>query len=174
MRPVKFLVPIGGLLLLAGCGGTLPKASTADPAAVRAMLQAKVDSGELPTLDLTTSVTGTDADHNGVRDDIDGLIAKQPAVSGQMAALTQVAQSIQATLTLDTKDPAAVAAVATSMSKAVACLFTQYDGPTAAGQFHWLQEMSINTMPRLQAYDLFNIAMNNSVNPLATGSVCNA
>jgi len=29
-------------------------------------------------------------------------------------------------------------------------------------------------MPRLQAYDHFNIAMNNSVTHLETGAVCNA
>jgi hypothetical protein len=60
------------------------------------------------------------------------------------------------------------------MRKAVACLFTQFDGATAPGRFHWIQEISINTLPRLQAYDQFNIAMNNSVAQMATGDVCNA
>ena len=58
--------------------------------------------------------------------------------------------------------------------KAIACLFTQYDSTSAAGRFHWIQEISINTMPRLKAYDLFNVAMNNSVTQMATGEVCNA
>ncbi len=138
------------------------------------MLQAQVASGVLPTLDITASVTGTDADNNGVRDDIDAVIAKQGDSSVQRAALTQFAQSIQATLTLDVTNQAAVTTVATGMRKAVACLFTQYDATTAGGHVRWLEEISINTMPRLQAYEQFNIAMNNSVTALETGTVCNA
>jgi hypothetical protein len=133
-----------------------------------------VASGVLPTLDVTSSITGTDADNNGVRDDIDAIIAKQTDTSVQRAALTQFAQSIQATLTLDVTNQSAVANVATGVRKAVACLFTQYDATTAAARVNWLQEISINTLPRLQAYDQFNIAMNNSVTSLVKGAVCNA
>ena len=138
------------------------------------MLQAQVASGALPTLDVTGSVTGTDADNNGVRDDIDAIIAKQGDSSGQRAALTQFAQSVQATLTLDVTNQAAVTTVATGVRKAIACLFTRYDASTAGGRANWLQEISINTMPRLQAYDRFNVAMNGSVTALETGAVCNA
>ena len=88
--------------------------------------------------------------------------------------MKQVAQSIQGTLTLNVSDSTAVTAAATGMRKAIACLFTQYDSTSAAGRFHWIQEISINTMPRLKAYDLFNVAMNNSVTQMATGEVCNA
>lgn len=133
-----------------------------------------VASGALPTLDVTASVTGTDVDNNGVRDDIDTIIAKQTDTSVQRAALTQFAQSIQATLTLDVTNQSAVAAAATGVRKAIACLFTQYDATTAADRLNWLQEITINTLPRLQAYDRFNIAMNNSVAALETGTVCNA
>jgi hypothetical protein len=179
----KGAIPIVGCLFwLAACSSShtapaasAPPASTPpDSTALVTQLQAAVTSGDLPTLDLATSVTGTDADHNGIRDDIDALIAKQADMPVQRAALSQVAQSIQATLTLDATNATATAAVALNMRKAIACLFTQYDGQTATGRFHWLQEVSINTMPRLQAYDHFNIAMNNSATPMATGTVCNA
>ncbi len=164
---------------LVACGGDHDAPVAAAPAAPAAsttlsQLQADVASGQLPTLDLTTSVAGTDADANGIRDDIDALIAKQPDLPAQRAALSQVAQSIQATLSLDPSKADAGPAAAAGMRKAIACLFTQYDGPTASGKFHWLQEVSINTMVRLQAYDRFNIAMNNSATPMATGTVCNA
>jgi hypothetical protein len=138
------------------------------------MLQAKVAGGELPTLDVSSSVTGAHVNSDGVRDDIDTLIAAQTDTPAQKAALTQLAQSIQGTLTLNVSDSTAVTAAATGMRKAIACLFTQYDSTLAAGRFHWIQEISINTMPRLKAYDLFNVAMNNSVAQMATGEVCNA
>ena len=138
------------------------------------MLQAKVAGGELPTLDVSSSVTGAQVNSDGVRDDIDTLIAAQTDTPAQKAALKQVAQSIQGTLTLNVSDSTAVTAAATGMRKAIACLFTQYDSTSAAGRFHWIQEISINTMPRLKAYDLFNVAMNISVTQMATGEVCNA
>jgi hypothetical protein len=159
---------LGCTLWLAACGG-----SSSPPTALT-MLQAKVAGGELPTLDVSSSVTGAHVNSDGVRDDIDTLIAAQTDTPAQKAALTQVAQSIQGTLTLSVSDSTAVTAAATGMRKAIACLFTQYDSTLAAGRFHWIQEISINTMPRLKAYDHFNVAMNNSVAHMATGEVCNA
>lgn len=163
---------------LAACGhdDDAPAPPTPPPATTGPLsqLQADVASGVLPTLDLTASVTGTDTNGNGIRDDIDALIAKQPDLPLQRAALVQVAHSIQATLSLDPGNAGASAAAAADMRKAIACLFVQYDAPVASGRFHWIQEVSINTMVRLQAYDQFNIAMNNSATPMATGAVCNA
>jgi len=177
-RRFKRVLPIVGCVwCLAACHGSNQDASASPPPANSALvtqLQAAVTSGTLPTLDLTASVTGTDADHNGIRDDIDALIAQQADMPVQRAALSQLAQSIQATLTLDATNAPATAAVAMGMRQAIACLFTQYDAQTAAGRFHWLQEVSINTLVRLKAYDHFNIAMNNSATPMATGTVCNA
>jgi hypothetical protein len=163
------------VLWLTACGGG-SSASQGPPAppTVAASMMALVASGVLPTLDVTTSITGTDANNNGVRDDLDTLIAGQTDTPSQKAALTQAAQSIQATLTLNTGDASAVATAATGMRKSIACLYAQYDAATAGGRFHWIQEMSINTMPRLKAYDAFNIAMNNSVTHLEQGAVCNA
>jgi len=180
-RLLRAIAIVGCVTGLAACGSDhdSPATPTSPPesppaATVLSQLQADVASGVLPTLDVTTSVTGTDANGNGIRDDIDALIAKQPDQPSQQAALSQVAQSLQATLTLDPTNASASATAATGMRKAIACLFVQYDATVAAGRFHWLQEVSINTMARLQAYDKFNIAMNNTATPMATGTVCNA
>jgi len=174
VQAIAIMGCVGGL---SACGhDNDTPATTTPPAATSPLLtqlQSDVTSGVLPTLDVTASVTGTDANSNGIRDDIDALIAKQGDLPAQLAALSQVAQSLQATLSLDTTNATATAAAATSMRKAIACLFVQYDGPTASGKFHWLQEMSINTMARLQAYDKFNIAMNSSATSMSTGTVCN-
>jgi hypothetical protein len=153
-----------------GSGG----ASSSSAPTVAQQLQALVASGDLPTLDVGSSIAGTDADSNGVRDDIDALIRAQSDTPVQLAALTQFAQSIQATLTLDVTNSSAVSTVAANVRSAVACLFTQYDATIAAQRAHWMQEISINTLPRLQAYDHFNAIMSGTVTPAATGAVCNA
>ena len=178
---MRTIAIVGWACGLAACGSghDSPAAPTSPPATTPLttpleQLQADVASGVLPTLDVTASVTGTDANGNGIRDDIDALIAKQPDLPAQRAALSQVAQSLQAALSLDPGNAGASANVATGMRKAIACLFVQYDATSASGKFHWMQEVSINTMARLQAYDRFNIAMNNSATPMATGAVCNA
>ena len=95
------------------------------------MLQAKVAGGELPTLDASSSVTGAHVNSDGVRDDIDTLIAAQTDTPAQKAALTQVAQSIQGTLTLNVSDSTAVTAAATGMRNG-AVVFT-LNGNTTTG-----------------------------------------
>jgi hypothetical protein len=169
----RALVVAGCVLWLSACGGSSGSGGSS-ASTVAAQLQALVASGALPTLDVSSSVTGTDADSNGVRDDIDAIIRAQSDTGTQKAALTQFAQSIQATLTLDATNSSAVSAAAGSVRTAVACLFTQYDGATAAKRARWIQEISINTMVRLQAYDKFNAVMSGTVTPAATGAVCNA
>ncbi|MEJ0034961.1 MAG: hypothetical protein WDO68_02550 [Gammaproteobacteria bacterium] len=176
-RLMRAIAIVGCVSGLAACGGDHDAPATPPPPpapTTLSQLQADVASGVLPTLDLTASVTGTDTNGNGIRDDIEALIAKQSDLPLQRAALTQVAHSIQATLSLDPGNAGASATAAADMRKAIACLFVQYDASVASGRFHWIQEVSINTLTRLQAYDRFNISMNNSATPMATGAVCNA
>ncbi len=153
---------------LVACGGSDA------PLTVEQQLQAMEQAGTLPKLDVTDSVTGTDGDANGVRDDVDKIIAAQSDTQVQRAALTQLAQSIQASLAGSSSDSAAVAATSSKMNLAVACIFLRYtDATQAAGQVRWLEEISVNTMPRLNAYEAFNHAMSGSVTHSATGAVCN-
>jgi CheY-like chemotaxis protein len=159
---------VGCTLGLVACGG-----NDASPT-VEQQLQALEQAGTLPKLDITDSVTGTDGNANGVRDDVDKIIAAQPDTQVQRAALTQLAQSIQASLAGSSSDSAAVAATSSKMNLAVACIFLRYaDATQAAGQVRWLQEISVNTLPRLNAYEAFNHAMSGSVTHSATGAVCN-
>lgn len=158
---------VGCALWLAACGHDAPPT-------VEQQLQALEQKGTLPQLDVTSSVTGTDSDANGVRDDLDKIIAAQPDTTAQRAALTQLARSIQASLAGSSSDSAAVAATSSMMNRAVACVFSQYsDATKAAGQVKWIQEISVNTLPRLAAYEAFNHAMSGSVTHSATGAVCN-
>jgi hypothetical protein len=155
---------MGCALGLTACGGN-HNAPTAEQ-----QLQAMEQHGTLPKLDISNSLTGTDADGNGVRDDVDKLISAQPDMPAQRAALTQMAHSIQASLT---SDATTVAATADLMNRAVACVFSQYEASKAAGQIKWIEEISINTLPRLNAYEAFNKAMSGSVTHSAKGVTCN-
>jgi hypothetical protein len=139
---------------------------------VLAALQALVMSGKLPTLDVTNSLLGTDSNGNGVRDDIDALIAGTTDSTAQKAALTQFARSLQGSLAVDTTNASALSQAALTVNKAVSCLFQQYNANTAVGRVHWLQELTVNTLVRLTAYETFNSALNGTVMANPPGEVC--
>ena len=159
-----------GVSVLSACGGSKGSQPSAELQALKAMQAA----GTLPTLDVGSSVTGTDADGNGVRDDIDKIIAAQTASAAQKSALTQLAQGIQATLTVSVTDPAAVALVADKLNLAVACVWSVNDNAKAPGQVRLLEELTVNTLPRLTAYEQYNYARNGAVIVLPTGVACHA
>jgi hypothetical protein len=135
-------------------------------------LQALQASGQIPVLDTTTSLTGTDADGNGVRDDIDKYIASLPDTAAQKKALTQMAQGLQTTLTVDTTNPNALAAASLALNRGDKCIWQSYTSGQSAKALT-MEEFTMNTMPRLMAYDLYNAARNGAVVTPASGTVCN-
>ena len=68
------------LALMACGGGKSPESPTTSPAerGIKEQLEELEKAGELPTLDRSTSIAGSDADRNGFRDDIDAYIAALP------------------------------------------------------------------------------------------------
>ncbi len=150
-------------LLACGSGGSAKQGS------LLAILDQAQASGQLPTLDLSTSVAGTDGDANGVRDDLDQVVAALPDSAAQRAALIQLARGLQGALTLDPTDAAAVASAASALNRAVACAWTAYAASAAPAKVALVQELSVNTMPRVAAYDRFNAAMDGTVTPNTTG-----
>src|SRR5690606_37178328 len=72
-------------LTLAGCGGGKPAGSPVAAPPVpgsESTLKQQLDDlerrGELPALDRSSDIAGPDADHNGIRDDIDAYITALP------------------------------------------------------------------------------------------------
>jgi hypothetical protein len=129
-------------------------------------------SGELPTLDTTTSVAGTDANQNGIRDDIDALIAARADSVTQKAALSQYAKALQEALLASGGEASTAAAASSAIGLSVACIWSVYAPTTAHEMVRDLQHYTANTIPRIKAYDRFNFRMSGSVLTLPTGAVC--
>lgn len=137
-------------------------------------LQGLVAKGTLPRLDTSAAIAGTDANSNGVRDDIDALIGGLSDTSVQQAALAQEARNLQSTLTVDTSNASALDSLGSAIDLGVACVYQQYPASTAADRLKWLQMMTMNTPARIRVYLAFNQAMNGHViQPTGTG-VCGA
>jgi delta 1-pyrroline-5-carboxylate dehydrogenase len=171
------------LLLLTACSGTPPAApatvTTTPPVttpstglSVPDTLRSLQASGALPTLDTSTTVAGPDTNSNGVRDDLDKFIAALPDTAAQQKALTQFAQAVQTMMTVDLTSPSAVSAASVANNRAVGCIWQTYP----SGQHKkvlLVQELSVNTLTRLQAYEKYNAARNGAVIPSLAGSTCN-
>ena len=156
---------------LAGCShGTIGVVNTNQT--LGQQLQGLQANGTLPTLDVSSSLTGTDANGNGVRDDIDTYIAALPDTAVQKKALTQMAQALQMMLTVNTTSASALTAASLANNRAVTCVWSVY----TSGQYNkvfTMQEITMDTMVRLKAYELYNAARNGAVVPSLTGSTCN-
>ncbi len=167
MRAIAGLAMVGAALAVQGCSGHGSSPGIVTPVGGAATstttplqtFQALQASGQIPVLDLTTSLTGTDADGNGVRDDLDKYIAGLPDTAAQKKALTQLAQALQTTLTVDTTNSSALAAVSASLFRGDTCVWQQY----SSGQQH----------AKAMAYDNYNAARNGAVVTPPTGTVCN-
>jgi hypothetical protein len=175
----KFLIAAGGLIALAlsGCGKTAGSsgqtpAPTPMALTVPQILQQLQAAGQLPTLDVTTTVAGTDSDKNGVRDDIDKFIAALPDTAGQKKALTQMAAAVESTMVVDTTNAVALSTTSMGLNQGTACVFQMYTA-NAAAKAYLMEELTVNTPIRLHAYQLYNYARNGSTATMATGSVCN-
>ncbi|MEO6923282.1 MAG: hypothetical protein ABI142_05605 [Bryocella sp.] len=123
-------------------------------------------------MDTSNSLTGTDANGNGVRDDLDAYIAGLKDSPVQQKALTQLAQAIQATLSVDLTKSTALAAASLNINRGVTCVWQTYTADQHA-KVQLVQELSINTLTRLNAYEKYNAARNGAVIPSLSGSTCN-
>lgn len=187
------LRPIGAAavltLTLAACGGggsaTAQQPEPAAPAPTPAQpveqtpaqkIAALEQSGALPTLDRSVSLPGPDANGNGVRDDVDALIASKYTDSAQRAAATQLAASLQAALLVDKANPSAVKAVSVRTSRSINCVYQRFDGvnggASPAAVVQELGSVTTNTKARLLEHLAYSKALDGSVISLAEGNTC--
>ena len=151
---------------------TPPAAGSETPAQIMAAVAALEANGTLPILDVSDSLGGTDANNNGVRDDVEAYISAQPDSTPQRAALQQIAKALQSILLLDTSKAPDVAAAATAMRRGVACVWSAYDPSNAHDRNMRMQQLTVNTMARLVAYEKFNSAMDGTVITADPGASC--
>lgn len=166
------------MMFLTACGsggGTSSAATntaTPQPSITNAVAAAQA-SGAIPALDRTASLLGTDADGNGVRDDIDAYINSLPDSPVQKKALKQDAAALNAALAVDLTNQAAVDAVDTQIMNASSCRYSVYSTEVARKYGRDLEKYYINTKSRFDAYMKFNQASSGKVLSFSSaGSNC--
>jgi hypothetical protein len=167
-------------LSLAACGGGKSPAALAGSAPTTTTTVATVslkeqitkleDSGALPKLDRSSSITGPDVNNNGVRDDIEAYIAALQLTEVQKKAAMQKAKALQMTLTVDLTDKVALQKVGEIMMASSKCIggkiinFTDYSLK--------IESITANTKERAKQYIKFNTASSGSVTCMPSGDTC--
>ncbi|WP_428423115.1 hypothetical protein [Methylibium sp.] len=148
---------------LSACGGSN---DTAPPVAITPATPA---SAATVVLDRSQTVSGTDSNNNGIRDDIDSLVDSYPLSAPQKKASSQLASAIQtALLTSGTLDPAY--ANAQEMHRAQLCMNSLISGYTTYSRD--IEAKTLNTEPRIKAWIAFETAIAGQVFPTPQGGIC--
>lgn len=136
-------------------------------------------NGEIPRLDRSKTLMGIDANRNGVRDDIEAIIAAKPFDAPQKAALTALASSIQKIFSVDVANMDAVQAIHDVQARAVACVFVRFpkgDDPVkdalAVEMTSEMEAITMNTRARSKRYMAYADALSGSVFDAPEGDVC--
>jgi hypothetical protein len=124
----------------------------------------------LQTLDRSSSVAGPDADGNGVRDDIDQVIASYKLTGVQTKAVVQYAAAIQAAM-LTTTDANSGYSNAVEVQRGEACMASQV-GTGYEKYVKQIHAFTFNTQQRVMAYITFEQNIGGSVFPQVTGTIC--
>ncbi len=172
--------PLTVAFALAGCGGggreaggTGSTASSRTPQEEIARLEA---SGELPVLEREPTLGGIDANHNGVRDDIEAHIEKKYAEPAQRAAAMQTARAYQQMLLVDKSNAVALDAVSTAGARAVNCVSFVFPSIEEFRLGHQmaneLEALTANTKDRLLAYLAYNKSRSGTVSRMPEGDTC--
>lgn len=130
-------------------------------------------TGELPRLDRGESLTGTDADDNGIRDDIDTYLSSLPVSDSEKSAIESTAGALQAIQLVDISSPATLQVSSDNLAQSVVCLSAAFDNPADAHKYlKTLEGYTANTPERAQKYIDFNTARDGSVTRLPSSSNC--
>lgn len=160
-------------LAVSGCGGgtgaSPPPAASPTPAET---IRAMESRGELPTLDRTATLTGIDADTDGVRDDLERYIDALPDSDPQKKALRQLAHALDLTLVVDLTNEAALRAAAAELSDSINCAWKVYPPETAPKRVEEVRRYAVNTRQRFEAYEKYNQARSGAVIAIPSGDTC--
>jgi len=140
-------------------------------ASIEAELANLEDRGVIPRLDTGTTVEGTDADDNGIRDDIEAFIDFLPITETQKDASLSYARSFQQELLVDLEDEVEINLAIQNTMEAMKCL--QSRSPE-----RWqdlvdaISNVSLNTEERITRYLTYSEAVSRSVIRLPSGNTC--
>jgi hypothetical protein len=134
------------------------------------------NTGQLPSLDRSTSLTGPDSNGNGVRDDIEAYVASLPDSAAQKAALLQTAKALGAALTAggSATDNTTLQGVGTAIGRAVHCIWTRYDSSVAGDRVTTIRNLVVNTQQRFTAYEQYNTKRSGTESRGPSGDSCDA
>ena len=124
----------------------------------------------LAMLDRSTDVAGPDKDHNGVRDDIDQVIAGFGLTASQTKALTQFAAALQVAI-LSSPDRNSAFSNAVELHRGQECVFSQLSADSTR-YTKQIKAFTMNTQPRVMAFVGFSHNAGGAVYPQPTGTVC--
>ncbi|WP_338414086.1 hypothetical protein [uncultured Sphaerotilus sp.] len=167
------LLGLVALGVLTGCGGGGGGAAApvAEPTAtVMTKLQT---SGALLSLDRSTALAGTDANGDGVRDDVTAWIGTQGYAGNLPKAAAQLAKAYQSVLTVPLTDDAAVRAARLASSDAVECIMQK--APSIEAGYKAvadLRRVTVNTDARVKAYLSYVELVNDTVARAPEGDGC--
>jgi hypothetical protein len=124
----------------------------------------------LATLDRSSDVPGPDKDNNGVRDDIDQIIAGFGLTASQTKALTQFAAALQVAI-LSSPDRNSAYPNAVELHRGQECVFSHL-GANSTKYSKQIKAFTLNTQPRVMAFLGFSHNASGAVYPQPTGTVC--
>ena len=167
------LVLLMGLALLQACNSAADPSLQPPTLTLKEQIAKLEKSGQVPTLDRTSSLLGIDANNNGVRDDIEAYINSLGFTPAQVRAAMQKAKILQKTLSVNTKDPAAVQQLGEKSMASTNCLGDTFTAPGQRSQVsQMLESYTMNTKTRVMQYLSYNSASSGSVTRLPDGDTC--
>lgn len=165
------LLGLVALGVLTGCGGGGGAATPTEPSAtVVTKLQT---SGAMLALDRTATLAGTDANGDGVRDDVAVWIGTQGYAAELSKAANQLAKAYQSVLTVTVTDEAALRTARLASSDAVECIMQKAASVEAGYKaVADLRRVTMNTTTRVDAYLAYVEKVNDTVARAPQGDGC--
>lgn len=148
---------------VAACGSpNAPSSTESSPRNFKEAFQQLEAKGKLPILDRTDTIEGVDANHNGVRDDIEAWIASLPDTELQKHRLTVLHQAIKRGMMANLKDEDDLREAGDDVFAAAYCAADAFPG---TDPYHdtMVRNFTVNTRQRYKAYGKFNAALNGAV-----------
>jgi hypothetical protein len=153
-----------------------PGRSDDEPTLSAAEIQALENSGAIPTLSRGTSLLGTDANANGVRDDIDQYLQRNYPGLLEQAAARQIAIALQKAIAVDALDNIEVKNIAIEIALADNCIYHVFDGSNgskpSAQVSQEMESITTNTIERLLSYLSFSQSLDGTSWALPNGDTC--
>lgn len=125
---------------------------------------------------MQNEIRGADLNSNGICDDIDAYIAKQPYSAAQLAAVTQHARWIQSAVILSSANREDARLIAVQDGKAIDCIYEKFQSPgapsSAAAVVGIIESLTVNTPARKKSYQKFNKLVSGMAFQLQQGNTC--